>query len=63
MKKYKSRGKAVEVTVNSKEENPKTFAWILSKNSASVNIVNVYQAAVPVRKIRNIDKMALFQLC
>ncbi len=30
-KKYKSQGKIVEVTVNSKEEN----SWISSKNSAS----------------------------
>jgi DNA-binding protein YbaB len=29
--KYKSQGKAVEVTVNSKEN----FVWISSKNSAS----------------------------
>jgi hypothetical protein len=33
LKKEKSQGKAVEVTVNSKEEN--TFIWILVKNSAS----------------------------
>ncbi len=30
-----SQGKAVEVTVTSKEETLKTFVWILSKNSAS----------------------------
>jgi hypothetical protein len=35
LKKYKSQGKAVEVTVKSKEETLKTFVWISSKNSAS----------------------------
>ncbi len=39
LKKYKSQGKAVEVTVNSKEEKRgktlKTFVWISSKNVAS----------------------------
>jgi hypothetical protein len=35
LKKYKSQGKGGEVIVNSKEENPKTFVWISSKNSAS----------------------------
>ncbi len=33
LKKYKSQGKALEVTLNSKEG---TFVWISSKNSASV---------------------------
>jgi hypothetical protein len=32
LKKWKSQGKAVEVTLNSKEEE---FVWITSKNSAS----------------------------
>jgi hypothetical protein len=36
LKKYKSQGKTVEVTVNSKKENSKTFVWVLTKNSASV---------------------------
>jgi hypothetical protein len=36
LKKYKSQGKAVEVTVNNKEENSLDFVWILSKNSVSV---------------------------
>ncbi len=36
LEKYKSQVKAVEVAVNSKEENFKTFVWISSKNSASV---------------------------
>jgi len=31
LKQHKSQGKAVEVTLNSKEENPKTFFWISSK--------------------------------
>ncbi len=35
LKKYKFQGKAVDVAVNSKEENIKTFVLILSKNSAS----------------------------
>ncbi len=36
LKKYKSQGKAAEVTVNSKEEKTlMTFVWISSKNSAS----------------------------
>jgi hypothetical protein len=35
LKKYISRGKAVEVTVNSKEETLKIVVWISSKNSAS----------------------------
>jgi hypothetical protein len=30
LKKYKSQGKAVEVTLNSKEETLKTFVWIIS---------------------------------
>ncbi len=34
LKKYKSQGKAVEMTVNSEEEN---FVRILSENSASGN--------------------------
>jgi hypothetical protein len=33
LKEYKSQGKAVEVTVNSKEKT--LFVWISSKNSAS----------------------------
>jgi hypothetical protein len=40
LKKQKSQGKAVEVTMNSKEENSitlGTFVLISSKNSASVN--------------------------
>jgi hypothetical protein len=41
LKKYKSQGKAVEVTVNSKEETLKTFAWIYSKSSASVCNVHI----------------------
>ncbi len=32
VEKYKSQGKTVEVTVNSKEETLKTFVWILSMN-------------------------------
>ncbi len=37
LKKYKSQGKAVAVTVSSKEEKTlQTFVWISSKNSASV---------------------------
>ncbi len=36
LKQYKSQGKAVKVTVNSKEESLKTFVWISSKNLASV---------------------------
>jgi hypothetical protein len=35
LKKYKSQGKIVEVTLNSKEETLNTFAWILSKNWTS----------------------------
>ncbi len=35
LKKKKSQGKAVEVTVNSKEKTLKIFVWNLSKNSAS----------------------------
>ena len=35
MKKYKSQCKAVEVTLNSKEENSSDSFWISSKNSAS----------------------------
>ncbi len=35
LKKYKSEGKSVEVTVNSKEKTLKTFVWISSTNSAS----------------------------
>jgi hypothetical protein len=35
LKKKKSHGTAVEVTVKSKEENFSDFFWILSKNSAS----------------------------
>jgi hypothetical protein len=34
LKKKKSQGKAVEVTVNKKEKTLKTFSW-MSKNSAS----------------------------
>ncbi len=37
LKKYKSQGKAVEVPVNSKEENSSDFYWISSKNLASVH--------------------------
>jgi hypothetical protein len=33
----KSQGKAVQVTVNSKEENSLDFVWISSKNSATVH--------------------------
>jgi hypothetical protein len=36
LKKLKSQGKAVEVTLNSKEEN--SFVWILSTNLASVRV-------------------------
>jgi hypothetical protein len=36
LEKYKSQGKAVEVTVNSKEENFKNFVSITSKNLSSV---------------------------
>ncbi len=39
-KKDKSHGKAVEVTVNSKEETLKTFVWISSKNSASGQLMS-----------------------
>jgi hypothetical protein len=42
LKKYISQGKAVEVTVNSKEETLKTFVWIYSKNLASVCNVLVH---------------------
>ncbi len=35
VKKYKSQGKAVEVTVMNKEENSSDIFWISSKNSAS----------------------------
>jgi hypothetical protein len=35
LKKLKSQGKAIEETVNSKEETFKTYVWISSKNSAS----------------------------
>ena len=41
LKKYKSQGKAAEVTVNSKEETLKTFIWIYSKISASVCNVHI----------------------
>jgi hypothetical protein len=34
-KKIEISSKAVKVTVNNKEENLKTFSWILSKNAAS----------------------------
>ena len=41
MKKYKSLGKAVGVTVNSMEEKTlKTIAWISNKNSASVEQID-----------------------
>ncbi len=41
MKKYKSQGKAVEVTLNSKEE--KTFVWIPSMNLASENFKFIFK--------------------
>ncbi len=43
LKKQKSQGNAVEVTVNSKEENLKTFVWISSKTLASgKTVLNLY---------------------
>jgi len=35
LKKYKSQGKAVEVTGNNKAKNSEDFVWISSKNSAA----------------------------
>ncbi len=40
LKKLKSQGQAVKVTVNSKEETRKTFVWISLEYSASVHICN-----------------------
>jgi hypothetical protein len=47
LKKYKSQGKAVEVTVNSKEENTYAFVWISSKNSVSGQITGQGQHYSP----------------
>ncbi len=42
LKKYKSQGKAVKVTGNSKEENSSDFVWISSKDSASGLLYRTY---------------------
>ncbi len=39
LKKYKTQGKAVEVTVIARRRTLKTFVWISSKNSASAQIL------------------------
>jgi hypothetical protein len=55
LKNLKSQGKAVEVTLNIKEETLKTFVWILSKNSASTLYYLDILTVSPRADLRNIN--------
>jgi hypothetical protein len=52
LKKYKSEGKAVEVTVNSKEETLQAFVWISSENPASL---------VNCKRLREFEEIVIYQ--
>ncbi len=54
LKKQKSQGKAVEDTVNSKENSLKTFNWILSRNSASgKELISKNRKPIPIPRCRD----------
>jgi hypothetical protein len=50
--KQKSQGKAVEATVNSKEENSQNFVWISFNNSASGRIWKLYIRLSNIKKLQ-----------
>jgi hypothetical protein len=58
MKKYKSQGKPVEVTVKSKGKTLRTFVWILSKNSAPVD--GAGKGLISMRSGRGFGKQSYF---
>ncbi len=58
LKKYKSQDKAVEVTVNSKEET--LFVWISYKNSTSGCVVNTVPEFIDPRVRENKPKTLVF---